>query len=75
MARDWESEFTANAKLIDDKREALNDALVVLLRSRDSGGIAPAEAWDKYGEVSKEWEAALAESRALIKELRESGDT
>ncbi len=71
MARDWESEFTANAKLIDAKREALNDALVVLLRSRDSSGIAPAKAWDKYGEVSKEWEAALAKSRALIKELRE----
>ncbi len=75
MARDWESEFTANAKLIDTKREALNDALVELLRSRASGGIAPAKAWDKYGEVSNEWETALAKSRALIKELRESRDT
>ncbi len=75
MARDWESEFTANAKLIDVKREALNDALVVLLRSRASGGIAPAEAWDKFGEANKEWEAALTVSRSLTKELRESRDT
>ncbi len=75
MARDWEFEFAANAKLIDAKREALNEALTALLRSRASGGIAPAEAWDKYGEVSKEWEAALAVSRSLTKELRESRDS
>ena len=72
MAKDYRAEFDRIAQKISDMRPKVIEALGKVHGSKDAKGVAGGAELARFGKIHEEWEALLAESRALLAEFRKT---